>query len=479
VTTRGSPIDQRLPAREAPGWHHGRMTFQTLRRVASELRSALADFEPERLNGTDAARMLEVFSEIEKLASGGKILTARRVESSNVWRRKGHRSAAAHLAEATGTGMGPAITALETARRLGSLPATDEAMRNGRLSETQVNEIAGAAILQPESEQALVDAAESQPLSMLKLRCRRVRATGQDQAATYDAIRRGRYLRNWTDNDGAVRFDARLTPDAGARLIAAVKVESERLACEARRAGHHEPPRAMAIDALLRLACRTDAAGDASTRSPGATDHGGVDGSKAGSGGRRRPGRPDVPDTATAGARVGTKGRVGAGPRFGATGGSDSWPRTMVHVRVDHQALVRGRVEAGEVCEIPGVGPIPVEVARRLAVDSILSVLVTDGVDVTAVAHAGRSIPASVRRALEERDPVCAVPGCGLGEGLEIDHIEPFAQGGKTTLANLVRLCHWHHYLKTHHRYRLERDDGSWQWIEPGGTLPPGSARAR
>jgi hypothetical protein len=150
----------------------------------------------------------------------------------------------------------------------------------------------------------------------------------------------------------------------------------------------------------------------------------------------------------------------------------------MVHVRVDHQALVRGRVEPGEVCEIPGVGPIPVEVARRLAVDSILSVLVTDGVDVTAVAHAGRSIPASVRRALEERDPVCAVPGCGLGEGLEIDHIEPFAQGGKTTLANLVRLCHWHHYLKTHHRYRLERDHGSWRWIDPGGTRRLNSARS-
>ncbi len=211
----------------------------------------------------------------------------------------------------------------------------------------------------------------------------------------------------------------------------------------------------MAIDALLRLVCRTDAAGEAPSR-----------------------GTTDVSATATAGARARTKGRAGAGPRSGATGGRDSWPRTMVHVRVDHQALVRGRAEAGEVCEIPGVGPIPVEVARRLAVDSILSVLVMDGVDVTAVAHAGRSIPASVRRALEERDPVCVVPGCGLGEGLEIDHIEPFAQGGKTTLANLVRLCHWHHYLKTHHRHRLERDNGSWLWIEPGGTGPPGSARA-
>ena len=102
----------------------------------------------------------------------------------------------------------------------------------------------------------------------------------------------------------------------------------------------------------------------------------------------------------------------------------------MVHVRVDHGALLRGRVGPGEICEIPGIGPIPVAVARRLAVDSILSVLVTDGVDVTTVAHAGRTIPASVRRALIERDPVCVVPGCGLRDGLEIDHVEPFAEGG-------------------------------------------------
>jgi len=147
----------------------------------------------------------------------------------------------------------------------------------------------------------------------------------------------------------------------------------------------------------------------------------------------------------------------------------------MVHVRVDHDALVRGHLEGGEICEIPGIGPIPVDVARRLAVDSILSVLVTDGVDVTAVARAGRTIPASIRTALIERDPVCVVPGCGLREGLEIDHVEPFAQGGPTRLGNLVRLCHWHHYLKTHQRHRLERSEEGWVWLGPGEAtaVPP------
>jgi hypothetical protein len=414
--------------------------------VADSLRTALSGFDPELVDGPDAARLLEVFAEIEKLAAGGKLLAARRVESSNIWRRTGHRSAAAHVAEATGTAMGPAITALEAARQLGSLPATDEAMRQGRLSEAQVKEIAGAAVVHPGAEQELVEAAGKQPMSVLKLRCRRVRATGQDQSAAYAAIRRRRYLRNWIDNDGAVRLDARLTPDEGARLVAAVKYQADRLARQARRAGVDEPSKAVAADALVLLAC-----GVAGT----AAEDAGATGGRTGSARTRtRAGAP------------GTKGTV-------------SGPSTMLHVRVDHAALVRGHLEPGEICEIPGIGPIPVEVAQRLAVDSILSVLVTDGVDVMTVAHAGRTIPASLRRALIERDQACAVPGCDVREALEIDHVDPFGQGGPTRLANLVRLCHWHHYLKTHQRHRIERADGGWRWCAPEGSRAGGVALHR
>jgi 5-methylcytosine-specific restriction endonuclease McrA len=373
----------------------------------------LAELDPDRITGSDAAKLLGAFAEIEKLAAGGKLLSARRVESSNVWRKQGHRSAAAHVAEATGTGLGPAIHALETARRLGSLPATDDAIRNGRLSEAQANEIAGAAAVQPGAERELVEAAGKQPLSLLKLRCSRVRATGTDQGATYERIRRERYLRYWTDHDGAVRFDAKLTPDAGAQLAAAVKAEEARLAAEGRKCGHHEPSKALAADALVGLACAET-------------------------------------------------------PVEGSSGSArSSGPSAVVHVRVDHQALIRGHLEAGEICEIPGIGPIPVDVARRLAADSILNVLVTDGVDVTKVVHTGRTIPAALRTALTERDPLCVVPGCEVRDRLEIDHVVPVAEGGPTCLDNLARLCHWHHYLKTHQRHRLERDGGAWAWHPP------------
>jgi hypothetical protein len=119
----------------------------------------------------------------------------------------------------------------------------------------------------------------------------------------------------------------------------------------------------------------------------------------------------------------------------------------MVHVRVDAEALRRGHLEGEEVSEIPGVGPIPVAAARRLLNDAIVKVIFSQGADIKAVAHLGRTIPAKLRTALEERDPTCMVPDCDVRKGLEIDHIIPYAEGGLTTLANTARLCKWHHYL--------------------------------
>src|ERR1700733_419546 len=83
------------------------MVLATLKRLADQLRTVLADLDPERLSGADASKLLQAFTDLEKLAIGGKLLTARRIESSNVWRTNGHRSAASHIAETSGTGIGP------------------------------------------------------------------------------------------------------------------------------------------------------------------------------------------------------------------------------------------------------------------------------------------------------------------------------------------------------------------------------------
>jgi hypothetical protein len=88
------------------------------------------------------------------------------------------------------------------------------------------------------------------------------------------------------------------------------------------------------------------------------------------------------------------------------------------------------------------------------------------------VTHFGRTIPAHLDTALRERDPVCAVPGCGIDYGLERDHVIPFAEGGPTELDNLVRLCKRHHFLKTHRYWRLLGRPGAWRWVKVRDDQP-------
>ncbi len=126
-------------------------------------------------------------------------------------------------------------------------------------------------------------------------------------------------------------------------------------------------------------------------------------------------------------------------------------------VRVDRDALVRGHTLPGELCDLDGAGPIPVPLARALAVDSFLALVFTEAGDIRAVHHRGRTINATLRTALAFRDRVCVVPGCAMPYGLEIDHVRPVALGGPTALDNLALLCTHHHRLKTYDGWVLER----------------------
>ena len=253
-------------------------------------------------------------------------------------------------------------------------------------------------------------------MAALKQRCARLKAAAAaDEAARHRAVHDGRYLRHWTDADTAFCLHLRTTAEAGAVILAKFKPFLDDTFSEARSAGRRESSEALSADAFSSM-CESA-----------------------------------VPP--------------------GAEGGTSPGPRAMVHVRVDHAALLRGHLQGDEVCEVPGVGPIPVATARAWACDAVLKALVTNGVDVVAVAHAGRTVTAAQRGALEERDPCCVVPGCGVSTGLEIDHVDGWALTRITTLERLARLCRWHHYLKTHCGYRLDGRAGSWRLLPPDERL--------
>lgn len=93
--------------------------------------------------------------------------------------------------------------------------------------------------------------------------------------------------------------------------------------------------------------------------------------------------------------------------------------------------------------------------------DAFLKAVIIDGTDITRVQHFGRTIPAEVRTALEERDGYrCQAPGCSHTGRLQVDHITPHAGGGPTATTNLQLLCNHHHTAKT----RADRARG---WTGP------------
>jgi hypothetical protein len=148
-------------------------------------------------------------------------------------------------------------------------------------------------------------------------------------------------------------------------------------------------------------------------------------------------------------------------------------PAVTTVVRVDYSALVRGATVPGEVCEIVGGGPIPVSVAQRMLDDCFLKVLLVDGTDVRLVSHPGRTIPARLRTALEERSPECDVEGCHVTRSLEIDHNLSVEELGPTALWNLHRVCCHHHTHKHRHKLRLVGEPGRMRFVPASEWAPP------
>jgi hypothetical protein len=386
------------------------------------VRRLVGDLDPDRISPGQADRLLDAFVALERAAVAGKLLCAARAADSYAWRQEGHPNAASWLAETMGTGVGPALATLTTAKRLAELPVLADALRRGELSEAQAEVVAKSAAVAPGTEEALVEAAGRRNLKGLRAEARRLEATaGLDEAERIEAVRKSRYLRHWRDADGAFRMSCRMTEDSGLRIMAAVNAGIE-AAWEEAIAQHRasDPDEAYRLDALERLVERGDRC---------IWRH-------KGPGGAHRPRRTPT-----------------------------------VHLRVDATALRRGSLEPGETCEVPGIGPVSLATARALLADSVVKVLVTDGVDVSAVAHLGRSIPAAIATALAERDPVCVVPRCEQANGLEIDHYRiAWTDGGPSEMWNLARLCAHHHRLKTYRGFTLSGEPGHWVFTGPDGV---------
>jgi hypothetical protein len=524
--------------------------------------AAAAVFDASVVLASEAVAVVAELGEAQRFIAGMQMAAAARVAEAGVWKAKGHASAADWLAKESGSSVGEAAGVLDTARKLEQLPATRDAVREGRLSPQQARAVAGAASVAPGQEQQLLDAAARSTFQDLKAEAQRVQAAATDDSTRERRNHRKRSMTTGTNGDGAWWLSLRGTGLAGARFLEQFLPYREARFAMQRTDGVHESYENRCFDAAMDMfgidLPDPTSPGPSSPKPwrrgrpgtnpdgrpvpvgvPAATSTDGANESVAGdhdrsvSAARSGPHGPGAPPTAVpelfdpvhehaearptdAGpAAVGPPdarptgstgveitgaaptGKEPAAPRKPSSGGPTSasppgepplgrpppcscgragpglrLPRgagTKVIARIDLPVLSRGYANPGEICEIVGLGQIPVTAIDDLLSNAFVCAVLTDGIDVHKVAHLGRGPNAHQRTALESVQFRCTNIACNHTVNIEVDHRTQWATNPETTLTNLDPLCSQDHARKTHQGWALEPGKGRRRFLPPRG----------
>ena len=171
--------------------------------------------------------------------------------------------------------------------------------------------------------------------------------------------------------------------------------------------------------------------------------------------------------------------RVVEGFLVGVKNDSSSGDRYMVNIHTDIETLKQDGT--GAESEVEDRGHIPAETSRRMACDcSAVHWQDNKRGELLNIGRKTRSIPPAIRRALKRRDHCCRFPGCTCQCFVDAHHIQHWADGGETSMDNLVLLC------RTHHRLVHEAGFGVKHTAEkgtvfslPAGKIIPQAAQIR
>lgn len=329
------------------------------------------------------------------------------------------------------------------------MPAARASFEAGAVSLSATRLLAEARTTEPErfdeAELALVEAARRHALPDLRRAVahwrqlvERDRATSASDAGAGRAARR---LHASVTLDGMVRVDGDLDPETGSSLLTAIGavVDAER--------------RASAVDddrsAPQR---RADALGEICRSFLDRADRPDVGGE-----------RPHLHVTVPIDALSSVRWRAG-GEGSGCAPTAEPAAMATPLSTVDLEPM-------SPIAELDPTGPIELETVRRLACDaSVTRIVLGPRSEPLDVGRRTPVIPAAIRRAVVARDRHCRFPGCDRPQGwCDAHHVRHWADGGATSLANLVLLCRRHHRL-THEGFTLELVDGRPSFRRPDGS---------
>ena len=328
------------------------------------------------------------------------------------WSGWGLNSCAHWVSYRCGIGLQAAREKLRVGRRLGELPLIQAAFAAGELSYSKVRALCRVA--KPETEPALLDIARYATTAQLEEIVRTYRAvTGREEMLRHNDRHAARFARWHWDDDGSLVITARLSPEDGAVVVAAL-----------------EAGREVADPAL---------AGKSST----------------GAGGPTGPITGASDSAASLMAETNSADALVTVARLALSAPSETTPPAPEIVIVD-RAVLTGVADEGR-CHLDGGFAIPPETARRLACDATVVALVEGaGGAALDVGRRRRTPPSRLRRALRRRDGGCRFPGCGHRRFLHAHHIRHWSKGGETKLTNLILLCSRHHRLVHEGGYGVE-----------------------
>jgi len=386
---------------------------ETVCRVASS-------FDAARLDGDGAAAAMQEWARISHAADAAMALAAARLASCSLPASTGARDAADLVAKTTGVTSAAAKDAIARGSGLASHDKTRAAATNGELSVAQTSAITDAIAVNGGAEAGLLLAAARSSVGELRHACAAKKAEKQDLEQIERRIHAARCVRRWRDAEGAEHLHATGTKRDLALVDQALKRGTDEQFTRARHAGVREPLEAYAFDALVAMAS--------------AVIEGPADVSN-----RRDP------------------------------------IRNLAILRLDVGPLVRGRVRPGETCEIAGLGPVSVATAREMLGESILKLVLTNGVEVRSVTHLGRGPNTAQKVALLWEQPVCAREGCGRRARLEYDHIDgaEYRKTRHTRVDELTPLCDPDHDLKTYQGWALVEGTGIRPMVPPDDPRHP------
>jgi hypothetical protein len=144
---------------------------------------------------------------------------------------------------------------------------------------------------------------------------------------------------------------------------------------------------------------------------------------------------------------------------------SNSGDAYQVVIHVDHSALTRGE----------GRSDLPVESVKRLTCDgSTVTMSENARGEPLSIGRKQRTVPTAINRALWARDRGCSFPGCTHTRYVDAHHVQHWADGGETSLDNLMLLCTQHHRLVHEEGYEVHRDiQNRWYFRRPDGRAIP------